>query len=224
MDTVRHFLGSIGMPHLPFELWWLHRRRFEVMTDWNRRHRAFFVHIPKTAGTSLYDALGMSPLPYTHAPARVLQRLYPEEYRTFRTFSVIRDPFDRFVSTFEFLRSGVTWPEQKAWAEQMIGTLSFRDFVLQLGRDRGYRNRVMSYNFFFSQHYFLSDRSGRIIVDELLRFEHLAEDFAALATTLGIEGRLGHARASTRDQGTGRYFDGDTRDIIAGLYARDFSL
>jgi len=51
-------VGQLERYHLH---WWsLQLRKRTILTEWNRRHEAIFVHIPKTAGTSMLDALGDS--------------------------------------------------------------------------------------------------------------------------------------------------------------------
>lgn len=218
---VHQALGLIGLPHLAFETWWRHRRPFEVMTSWNERNRAFFVHIPKTAGTSIYDSLGMDKLPYTHAPARILQELYPVEYSTYFSFSFVRNPWDRLVSTFEFLRDGTSWSEQQAWARDHLGDQSFREFIVRLDREPTYRAAILSYNFFFPQTYFLSDRRGRIIVERIYKFEDIQMAYAELAARFGCARELGHSRRTDRRFAFQSYYDDETWRIAGGLYRED---
>ena len=219
--AVRQALSLAGMPHLGFELWWKHRRHFEPITHWNTANKAFFIHIPKTAGTSIYDALGMITTPYTHAPARILASLYPAEYAQFFTFSFVRNPWDRFVSTYEFLRQGTEWEEQKAWARAHIGTLSMDRFVQRLGRDRMFRAAIMSYEFFFPQSYFLTDRKGKTMVERIYRFEDIGTGFVELADRFGVEARLGHKRRTQDRKPFSAYYDAQSWAIIGKLYVED---
>lgn len=221
MDGARELIGLAGFRHLPFELWWMYRRRFELITDWNREHQAFFIHIPKTAGTSIYRSLGMTPLPYTHVPARILKRLHPDEFKRAYTFAFVRNPWDRMVSTFSFLKKGVTWPEQKGWAESHLGDQSFNAFLKRMAGDFRYRNRIMSYNFFFDQYYFLSDRRGRLIVSEILKFEALGENFARVQHQLGLDAPLAHDRKSSRNADFASNYDQAGWDFVGDIYKRD---
>jgi chondroitin 4-sulfotransferase 11 len=217
-------LGLIGLPHITFEMWWTYRRHFEPKTAWNDNHRAFFIHIPKTAGTSIYDSLGMEKLPYTHAPARILRGIYPCEYAEYFSFAFVRNPWDRLVSTFEFLKIGTVWPEQKEWALRHIGDQSFRDFVIRLERDQFYRATIFSYNFFYTQMYFVSDRSGKIIVDRVFRFEDVEAGFEELAARFGQKRPLSHIRKTQGRLRYESYYDAETWDIVGNLYAKDVQM
>lgn len=224
MRAIHRALYLAGYPHLGFELWWRHRCRFEPLTRWNRQQSAIFIHIPKTAGTSLYEALGMDILPYTHIPARVLARLYPEEFEASYRFTFVRDPWDRMVSTYEFLRGGTVWDEQKRWAREYIGDRSFGEFVRRLKHDRMLRAAVLSYEFFFPQTYFLTDETGRLSVDEIFRFEEIDSAFAQLARRFGTAQPLGHARRSSSRASSATYYDKETHSIVGQIYAEDCRL
>lgn len=213
-----------GLHHAWFELWWTdrirHDPRFEPKTPWNDQHRAFFIHIPKTAGTSIYQSLGMTSIEYTHVPARVIRRHYPAEFSRYFVFVVVRNPWDRLVSTFEFLRHGTSWKKQQRWAEQWLGAESFESFVLKLDDDFRFRNGVLAEDFFFTQSYFTTDRWGRSLVDQIYRFEALQEAFAELTQRFGVSADLAHARQSSR-RDYRSYYNDRTAEIVGRLYAAD---
>jgi Sulfotransferase family len=54
-----------------------------------------FVHVPKTGGTSIREALGMSTS--YHYTAREVRQMYPETRGKF-SFAFVRNPWDRLVS------------------------------------------------------------------------------------------------------------------------------
>jgi hypothetical protein len=221
MDLPRQLLGLVGLRHLAFELSWKYRLPFKPKTAWNDRYKAFFIHIPKTAGTSIYDSLEMDSLPYTHAPARVLQSMYPAEYRDYFTFAFVRNPWDRFVSTFEFLKTGSMWPAQQQWARRYIGDASFEDFVRRIDSDLLYRSAILSYNFFYSQSYFLHDIHGRCLVERIYRFEEIEAGFLDLAGRFQIDKPLAHSRKSARRPDYKNYYNRETWAIVARLYRAD---
>ncbi|MDX9875817.1 MAG: sulfotransferase family 2 domain-containing protein, partial [Spongiibacteraceae bacterium] len=178
------------------------------------------VHIPKTAGTSIYRSLGMTEIQYTHTPARVIRRHYREEFRRYFVFTVVRNPWDRLVSTFEFLRNGTTWKKQQRWATHWLGEQSFETFVLRLEDDFRFRNGVLAEDFFFAQSYFTTDCRGRNLVDRIYRFEALPAAFAELTQRFGVAADLTHERRSRRRDYRSYYTD-RTVAIVERLYAAD---
>jgi hypothetical protein len=73
------------------------------------------------------------------------------------------------------------------------------------------------------QHRFVTDDTGKVIVDFVGRFESLAEDFDKVRLRLGIESRLPHAKRSAR-RDYRRYYTEETQRVVAARYARDIEL
>lgn len=223
-DLARSALGAFGLQYAYFEFWWKHLHRAELETDWSARHKAFFIHVPKTAGTSIYRSLGMDEMKYTHFPARVLTDVFGPKIDDCYLFSFVRNPWDRAVSLFDYVKHGTDWSRQQGWARRHLADLDFDGFCHRLERSSPFRNAVMSENFFFPQCYFTHDRRHRQIVNEVFRFETLPEDFARLADRFGARGTLLHERrTNARRDWRERYTD-ETRRIIGRLYADDVRL
>lgn len=192
------------------------------MTDWNRRHKAIFVHIPKTAGTSLLSALGAETVFDTHAPALAYRRLEPELYERSFTFAIVRDPWDRFASSFHFMKSGTAWPMQQQWAARVIGDLDFTTFVRKL-RQPMFRQTVLAERFFWPQSFWISDRSDQVIVDRVYRFEELDAALADIGRRLGLAGdaEAPRHRQMARPSSASLYQDSEMIELVGDLYAHD---
>lgn len=68
----------------------------------------------------------------------------------------------------------------------------------------------------------LSADGGELLVDRVLRFESLADDFAALAADLGFPGRLPHLNASrSRDRPYREWYTPAAREAVERRFARD---
>lgn len=218
-------LQLLGLQHAYHFLWW--RRRAATMpfiNAWNRDHDAIFVHIPKTAGTSLFEALGLAPASDTHAPARAYRRADRALFERAFTFSIVRNPWDRFASSFHFLKSGTDWSMQQAWARRHIGDLDFAGFVRKL-RTPLFRASIRAERFFWPQSFWITDGRGRSIVDRLYRFEDLAAATDDLCDRLALPrpAALPHRRRSR----TGDYrdlYDPVTRRIVGDFYRDDIRL
>lgn len=166
-------LRLLGLSDAYHLLWWQRTiARRSVLTSWNEAHQAIFVHIPKTAGTSVLAALGATPVFDTHAPARAYARAYPEFYARAYKFAFIRNPWDRFASSFHFMKHGTDWPMQQQWAARHIGDLDFTAFTYRL-RNPLFRATVLAERFFWPQTIWLGGLGSAKGVDALYRFEEI---------------------------------------------------
>lgn len=199
------------------------------------KKKFIFIHIPKTAGTSIMVALRPWSLPQTkktqwrrllsHLPvpeqvdkaflrqhikaARLRQKLPAEVYDGLYKFAVVRNPFDLVVSTYHFRRKNPTTRRH----EQVLGW-DFPTFVRYLE----HRARLIR----IDQTSWVTDRRGELIVDEIVRFEQLADGFNALMEKLDIpDVKLPRVNTTVHDK-YGAYYDDASKAIVQRIYARDF--
>jgi hypothetical protein len=209
----------------PYHLLWWRRalRTHSAITQWNHEHNAIFVHIPKTAGTSVLAGLGATPTFDTHAPSRAYRQAYPELYARAFKFTFVRNPWDRFASSFHFMKHGTRWSIQQDWAREYIGELSFAEFTHRL-RHPIYRAQVMAERFFWPQTFWLGGE-GRIDgVDQIYRFEELDAAMNQLCPRIGIDRPTAtpHLRKVERlDFRT--LYDDEMIDIVGRLYRKDIA-
>ena len=97
------------------------------------KEKLIFIHIPKNAGTSIENLFGGDNTGFHHDDINVIKEKFPEKYNTYRKFTVIRNPYDRMVSWYfylknECLQSGL--PLEKAfpcnfiqWVKDPYGSL-----------------------------------------------------------------------------------------------------
>ena len=73
-------------------------------------HKAVFVHIPKNAGTSIEALFANNSFkiqPYKHANIHEIKKKFPEIYNSYRKFTIIRNPYDKMVSWYFYLKKQV---------------------------------------------------------------------------------------------------------------------
>jgi hypothetical protein len=180
------------------------------------------VHIPKTAGTTVIDLLNAHHVFDTHAPALTYREADPELFARAFKFTFVRNPWDRFASAFHFMKSGTDWPMQQEWAKRHIGKLDFARFVMKL-RNPLFRQIVLSERFFWPQTFWVADRDGELIVDELYRFEDLPTALPALAKRLGVTtpAAIPTKRKTDRASSSALYTDPEMVALVGRLYAED---
>ena len=74
-----------------------------------KEHKAIFIHIPKNAGTSIeeYFMLRRTQLAIQHGRHDTIKQIkskYPGIYDSYKKFAVVRNPYDRMVSWYSFLK------------------------------------------------------------------------------------------------------------------------
>jgi len=185
--------------------------------DW---YRCIFIHIPKTAGVSVSHAL-FGGGGNTHAPLAAVQEVFRDgEFDTYFKFTFVRNPWDRLVSAYEYLRVGVS-PEEYDWAmsQKVSGFASFRTFVRWLGDTRASEGMH-----FLPQHQHVRTANSENGMDFVGRYETLERDVAHVARRLGVKARLPHLNRSPGRRPYQEYFDAETRDIVGEVYRPDVEL
>lgn len=193
-------------------------------------HKQFiFIHIYKNAGISITEALIPHVVPrivwktdrLTRACGFPLVHLnrYPRHisaselreqigtirYNKYYSFAVVRNPWAWQVSLYHYMRQSSAHPEHEL-------ALGFRDFAEYI---HWRCNEAVAY-----QKDFIVDSHDKLIVDQVLRFEALDDEFTALCSKLGIRAQLPYRNTSA--SGDWRlYYTDLTRDLVARTFARD---
>ena len=71
------------------------------------RHKVIFIHIPKNAGTSIEEYFGNESVriqPNKHADIYEIKRKFKNSYNNYRKFTIIRNPYDKMVSWYFYLK------------------------------------------------------------------------------------------------------------------------
>jgi hypothetical protein len=183
-----------------------------------RRRNLIFVHVPRAAGTSIAHAL-YGPRNTLHHSIRYFRALDPGFHARAESFAVLRDPVERFASSFAFVRAGGT-PSCRMSDVFIRQTRSLRtvdDYLSYLeGRDPWSLDFVMR-----SQAWFVTDlQTNAVLVKRLFQ---LGPDSMALAAFLQRHGvtSLPHLNAAPR---LPLSLTPRQQDRIRRLYAADFAL
>jgi hypothetical protein len=183
---------------------------------WPNAHRAIFIHIPKTAGSSVAQALfGDS----RHVPYFEYERINPRKFKRFFKFSFVRNPWDRLVSTFFFLKKGgMNEMDRRFAAENLAGYDNFAAFV------EGWLNEknIWSWIHFKPQHYFICDAKLRVRMDFVGRSETIDADFRHILERLGVAAKLKWMNRGDH-RPYSEYYTNDLRERVAAIYAQDIA-
>lgn len=184
---------------------------------------AFFVHIPKTAGVSVCQAIYGTNTLFGHAPASGWQHFSPERFERLFSFSLMREPTDRFGSAFYYLRNGALTDKDNAFGQRTLGAFETPDALLvAMARNPILRAKVMSWVHFTPQAWYLTDRAGQVIVDYIGRVETFDESMAEIAMRIGKTYTPTHSNASKRPRSLD--LTPPARELLERLYAEDYAL
>jgi len=186
-----------------------------VYAGWPNEFQAIFIHIPKTAGTSVAKLIwgGGS----RHVRCQEYLQANPKKFSRFFKFTIVRNPWDRLVSSYEFLRQGGLAPADAQFAaREVIPWSDFGEFV----RHGLPRPQVRSWVHLRPQTDWVCDEAMLNRMDFTGRFESLDDDFAVISARLGIPNGLPVTNRSNRSDYR-IYYDDETRHIVAELYRSD---
>ncbi|MAF24666.1 hypothetical protein CL634_03715 [bacterium] len=180
-----------------------------------------FIHIPKTAGTSIKKALGLSRdslihqrLPEGGAEEVIKSRELGNHFK----FAFTRNPWDRLVSSYFFFKQmdkeHWLWPYDKKTAEEIKGFKDFKDFCVN------FKNKTNKFHFQPQYPWVYASGAG-LLTDFLGRYENLKEDMETLYSKIGIEPKKLCNDNTSKHKHYTEHYDDETRDIIAQKYAKD---
>ena len=145
-----------------------------------------FVHITKTAGTSVARSM-FNYLPY-HYTAIQYRVIYGKKtFDKYFKFAFVRNPWDRLYSSYRYLKSGGWNEKDKKWADEHLSEFDdFKDFVINWLNEENIRKHIH----FKPQCDFVCDKKNNILVDYIAYFEHLNDEFSVISKKLGINSEL----------------------------------
>jgi len=182
------------------------------MSVYQPKYNCIFIHIPKTAGTSMELALCGTPM--GHLPIMDYHLFWERgavgmpRWKDVFKFCFVRNPWERLVSIYYHGQDSAK---------------SFPDFVKDIKFPTGlpiglHGPRIKGIT---RQIQFITNYHGEILVDFIGRYENLQEDWAKVCERIGLNEELTH-RNTGREHGYYKdYYTKELWDRVAELYRRD---
>lgn len=218
----------------------IHKKRHSQLNSRNRD--ALFLWIPKTAGTSLASILaganfqqffiaddairqyfknkGIVTFGHISVPELVREKFLSQEFvdRAWK-FAFVRNPFDRAVSLFEYLKFKQDFPATTSFSI-FCQYLSQRAFV-PIGLYNHFQLNQLN-----PQYVWLQDAEGRMLPDFIGRFERFDQDVRIVCRELQLQsGRTQPERLNVSSRnGIDTYYTAKEVQIVQDVYERDFQM
>ena len=183
-----------------------------------------FIHIPKAAGTAINDALYGRFM--GHVRASDVERWGSPAVKALPRFSVARNPWDRLVSAYRFVKrgGGVGGPH----AGRVLGPGQYRipefetfeRFVTQWLVNRDLSKLDVAFQ---AQVPFVCNDAGEVAVDHLGRFEDLGATYAFLRNAVPAIAPIGESNASGAPVDYRSFYTPELVDLVASIYAEDIA-
>lgn len=214
-DRLRHALVTD-------QVWLLQELRdnpdSEFEMDAMMKLECIFFHIPKTAGISVTHALFGS-RGIGHVDVQTARRLFGgRRLRRFFKFCFVRNPYDRAVSAYFYLRERGPSGSDDWVYRRLMKHDGFNDFAVNelqgplTARDQHFRPQID----------FVADVHGHVCMDFVGRFERLNEDFAEISQRLRPEAVLPHRNASAHNDYR-EYYSTASRSVVEQVYRSDLA-
>ncbi|WP_299677742.1 sulfotransferase family 2 domain-containing protein [uncultured Roseobacter sp.] len=177
------------------------------------------IHIPKNAGTSVEDAIYNYRV--RHRTWRDIRDSCPRAWASLPKIAILRDPVDRFLSAFDYLKSGGRNEADRRFAARVIAQRSIEEFVDRFASRAGFRHTAMRYFHFRPQSDFICD-AEQVMVEHMIPFPKMADGLVKFAGV--APGALAHANRTTGHRTRKSDLSPDTLDVMTRFYAQDAAL
>lgn len=196
-----------------------HSYRLEKFNEYNM----IFIHIPKAAGTAINQGLFGRLAGLGHVSCQKYLQIYGNaNFNSMFKFTFTRNPYDRFVSAYEYLRTGGNNSHDLLFKREAIDKYKdFDDFVLN-----GFaKNEKMQRHIHFKKQADFLYIDNKIAVDFVGRHENIQKDYQYIASMIHDARDLGTKNTSAREKDFEEYFLNSTvKDVICDFYEPDFRL
>lgn len=132
-------------------------------------------------------------------------------YNNYYTFSIVRNPYDRLVSHF-------AWLDQKWYKNIPAEKEKFNDFI-----EYSHSKKLFESNRHLLPQYKYITEKNKVVVDILLHFENLRNEFTQLCQEFNIQVDL-PTRMVSKHEDYFYYYTQHSKKLVYNIYQKDFEL
>jgi chondroitin 4-sulfotransferase 11 len=182
-----------------------------------------FVHIPKTAGNAIIETL-YGQKAKGHNNIMQYKKADIEKYTKYYKFVFVRNPRDRIVSAFFYLKAHTKRAFDIEFANKYLKEyVTFEDFILAL-RDSSTRHKILNWTHFKPQYTYICDEENHIAVDFIGRYENINSDFDYLKLKLNRPSKELLSKNRSNHNPYWEYYNKEMVEIVREIYSNDINL
>jgi len=185
--------------------------------------KSIFVHIPKAAGISISFSLYGRKTGDHRTIGDYKLSLSKKEFDQAFKFTFVRNPWDRVLSAYSYLKQGGRNKNDQKYAHENLSRFkSFEEFVINWLN----RANVESELHFKPQYRFLTTCSSKPEIDYIGRFEKLNRDYQQIRQNLGIGDELKNYNNFQKESDSDyrKYYNDRTKEIVRKVYWEDIEM
>ncbi len=183
-------------------------------------NKVIFVHTPKTAGKGIAKALFKEDF-IGHHLLEQYKKTDVEKYNSYYKFGFVRNPWDRLVSAYFYLKQGNTGPYGDRFTEKYLTHESFEEFVYDLSKRK---DIFLKWVHFIPQFKFVCDENNKVAVDYIGKYETLEEDFKVLRDHFKVSGATLEKFNNSKHKPYWEYYNKEMVEIVRCVYQDDINI
>lgn len=186
---------------------------------YNIKYKCVFIHIPRNAGTSVLSILGDTG-GRLHRSFMDYQLSNNVRFKNYFKFSIVRNPYDRIVSVYEYLKSGGNKSHDLYFSEIIEKENGSFDWFVNEFIDEYKIHEVLLLK---PQYLFLYNYKNELQVDYIARFERLEKEIPYILQHINMPyKKLPKLNQSTSHSWEKYYEYSRTIETVNRLYKKDF--
>jgi hypothetical protein len=202
---------------------------YEISPVIDKENKFFFFQNPKVCTISITWTL-LKERTVTHVDSNYLEelsKLTTDDFKNRFKFSIVRNPWDKVVSSFSYLQKQKDrWIHPKENFENFLKNelIYLMDNIHQKWiQKQSVSKRQEILCFHFNKQHFRTHYDDECFLDFLGRYENLKKDWEFISEKIGCSSILPH-KNKTNHVDYKKFYNEETKDIVSKLYAKDIQL
>ncbi len=145
-----------------------------------------FIHIPKSAGVSF--SVGLYGIALGHHSAHEYYTNNKSQWNNLFSFTVVRNPLDRFLSAYNFLKNGgINKYDKKFCYNYKLNETNINIFIEKFFKEMNLKF-IKPYIHFIPQHKFILHKRKRYsLISKIYKFENLESEYTSIINDIKLK-------------------------------------